>query len=168
MGFFEHKFDLVVSGINPMPNLGHDVTYSGTVAGADTTAELSTSSVVKAEPLSEGIALGHIVLHEPRVVVTALLGEDAEQESRRLDAAIASLRLSVDDMLSRNDIGDEGEERGRLSAHLTETREIEQFFRDALPAERLGLNELEIAFRDLSVGGDWWPNSLENRGSTLR
>lgn len=31
MGFFEHKFDLVVSGINPVPNLGHDVTYSGTV-----------------------------------------------------------------------------------------------------------------------------------------
>jgi 5'-nucleotidase len=34
MGFFEHKFDLVVSGINPMPNLGHDVTYSGTVTAA--------------------------------------------------------------------------------------------------------------------------------------
>ena len=34
MGFFEEKFDLVVSGINPMPNLGHDVTYSGTVTAA--------------------------------------------------------------------------------------------------------------------------------------
>lgn len=34
LGFFEHKFDLVVSGINPMPNLGHDVTYSGTVTAA--------------------------------------------------------------------------------------------------------------------------------------
>jgi 5'-nucleotidase len=33
-GFFEEKFDLVVSGINPMPNLGHDVTYSGTVTAA--------------------------------------------------------------------------------------------------------------------------------------
>lgn len=34
LGFFPHKFDLVVSGINPMANLGHDVTYSGTVTAA--------------------------------------------------------------------------------------------------------------------------------------
>jgi 5'-nucleotidase len=34
LGFFDEKFDIVVSGINPMPNLGHDVTYSGTVTAA--------------------------------------------------------------------------------------------------------------------------------------
>ncbi len=34
LGFFDQKFDLVVSGINPMPNFGHDVTYSGTVTAA--------------------------------------------------------------------------------------------------------------------------------------
>ncbi len=34
LGFFETKIDLVVSGINPLPNLGHDVTYSGTVTAA--------------------------------------------------------------------------------------------------------------------------------------
>jgi 5'-nucleotidase len=34
LGFFEEKIDLVISGINPMPNLGHDVTYSGTVTAA--------------------------------------------------------------------------------------------------------------------------------------
>jgi 5'-nucleotidase len=34
LGFFKDKFDLVVSGINPMPNLSHDVTYSGTVTAA--------------------------------------------------------------------------------------------------------------------------------------
>ena len=34
LGYFEHPFDLVVSGINPQPNLGHDVTYSGTVTAA--------------------------------------------------------------------------------------------------------------------------------------
>jgi 5'/3'-nucleotidase len=33
-GFFKEKFDMVVSGVNPMPNLGHDVTYSGTVTAA--------------------------------------------------------------------------------------------------------------------------------------
>lgn len=34
LGFFQEKIDLVVSGINPMANLGHDVTYSGTVTAA--------------------------------------------------------------------------------------------------------------------------------------
>jgi len=34
LGLFPDKFDLVISGINPMANLGHDVTYSGTVTAA--------------------------------------------------------------------------------------------------------------------------------------
>ncbi len=34
LGYFKKKVDLVVSGINPQPNLGHDVTYSGTVTAA--------------------------------------------------------------------------------------------------------------------------------------
>jgi 5'-nucleotidase len=33
-GFLTEKVDLVVSGINPFANLGHDVTYSGTVTAA--------------------------------------------------------------------------------------------------------------------------------------
>jgi 5'-nucleotidase len=34
LGVVKHKIDLVVSGINPYGNLGHDVTYSGTVTAA--------------------------------------------------------------------------------------------------------------------------------------
>jgi 5'-nucleotidase len=34
LGYFPDKIDLVISGINPMANLGHDVTYSGTVTAA--------------------------------------------------------------------------------------------------------------------------------------
>jgi 5'-nucleotidase len=34
LGVIKEKIDLVVSGINPFPNLGHDVTYSGTVTAA--------------------------------------------------------------------------------------------------------------------------------------
>jgi len=34
MGVLPQKFDLVVSGINPNANVGHDVTYSGTVTAA--------------------------------------------------------------------------------------------------------------------------------------
>src|SRR5689334_5636267 len=34
LGLIKEKVDLVVSGINPHANLGHDVTYSGTVTAA--------------------------------------------------------------------------------------------------------------------------------------
>lgn len=34
LGYFGVDFDLVVAGINPRPNFGHDVTYSGTVTAA--------------------------------------------------------------------------------------------------------------------------------------
>jgi 5'-nucleotidase len=34
MGFVEERIDVVVSGINPNANIGHDVTYSGTVTAA--------------------------------------------------------------------------------------------------------------------------------------
>jgi 5'-nucleotidase len=34
MGLVDEKIDLVVSGINPNANIGHDITYSGTVTAA--------------------------------------------------------------------------------------------------------------------------------------
>ena len=34
LGIVEETIDLVVSGINPYANLGHDITYSGTVTAA--------------------------------------------------------------------------------------------------------------------------------------
>jgi len=34
LGVIPHKIDLVISGINPNANVGHDVTYSGTVTAA--------------------------------------------------------------------------------------------------------------------------------------
>jgi 5'-nucleotidase len=34
LGFIPEKIDLVISGINPNANIGHDVTYSGTVTAA--------------------------------------------------------------------------------------------------------------------------------------
>ena len=44
---------------------------------------------------SEGIGLGYVVLHEPRVVVTNLLNEDTETELRRLSDALGNLRIEV-------------------------------------------------------------------------
>ena len=47
----------------------------------------------------EGVAEGHVYLHEPRVVVTNPVADDPEAEVVRLSEAIDTLRVSVDDML---------------------------------------------------------------------
>ncbi|WP_238364938.1 phosphoenolpyruvate--protein phosphotransferase [Mesobacterium pallidum] len=47
----------------------------------------------------EGTAKGHVWLHEPRVVVTNPIAEDPETESQRLNEAVETLRVRVDDML---------------------------------------------------------------------
>src|SRR6266540_2119272 len=67
--------------------------------------------------LSEGIALGHVVLHEPRVVITNFIAEDVQKEIGRLDATIEALRADVDNMLTRGDVADGGEHREVLEAY---------------------------------------------------
>ncbi len=67
--------------------------------------------------LSEGIALGHAVLHEPRVVVKNFIADDAQKELERLDKAIATLRADVDVMLERGEVSDGGEHREILEAY---------------------------------------------------
>ncbi|WP_075217234.1 phosphoenolpyruvate--protein phosphotransferase [Mongoliimonas terrestris] len=67
--------------------------------------------------LSDGVGLGYVVLHEPRVVVTDLIAEDPEKEVRRLEQAIANLRLSVDDMIERGEVAHHGEHRDVLEAY---------------------------------------------------
>jgi len=67
--------------------------------------------------LSEGIGLGHAVLHEPRLVVTNLIAEDVDTELVRLDAALDQLRTSVENLLTRSDILRAGEHREVLEAY---------------------------------------------------
>jgi len=66
--------------------------------------------------LSEGIALGHVVLHEPRVVITNSSPKDVQKEEQRLDTAVETLRSDLDDMLKRGDVADGGEHRDVLEA----------------------------------------------------
>ncbi len=87
------------------------------LAPPGTLLDLKRPVTITGVGLCEGVGLGHVVLHEPRVVVTALIAEDAEAEMTRLDAAIAGLRLFVDDMLSRDDIAETGEHREVLEAY---------------------------------------------------
>src|SRR5438128_235836 len=53
--------------------------------------------------VSEGIALGHVVLHEPRAVVTNYIADDITNELKRLDDAVDTLQSDLDVMLERGD-----------------------------------------------------------------
>ena len=67
--------------------------------------------------LSDGIALGHVVLHEPRVVITNVIADDVPKELKRLDAAIATLRADLDRLVEHRDVADGGEHRDVLEAY---------------------------------------------------
>src|ERR687898_2726660 len=90
---------------------------------------------------NEGVGLGHVVLHEPRIVVTNLFNEDSDEEIGRLEKALSSLRLSIDDMLSRREVAFEGEHREVLEAYRMFAndrgwvRRLEEAVRNGLTAE---------------------------------
>jgi len=68
---------------------------------------------LKGTPVAEGVGLGHVVLHEPRIVVKQLIAEDIKAEMERLDTAIGAMRKSLDLLIERGNIGP-GEHRDVL------------------------------------------------------
>jgi phosphotransferase system, enzyme I, PtsP len=67
--------------------------------------------------LNEGIALGHVVLHEPRVIITNFIADDIAKERARLETAITALRADLDAMLEHGDVAEGGEHREVLEAY---------------------------------------------------
>ena len=67
--------------------------------------------------LTEGIALGHAVLHEPRVVITNFIADDLQKELKRLRAAVETMRSDLDLLLERGELPDGGEHREVLEAY---------------------------------------------------
>ncbi len=47
-------------------------------------------------PMADGVGLGYVVLHQPRVVITRIIAEDVGSEQVRLDAAIETMRANID------------------------------------------------------------------------
>lgn len=79
--------------------------------------DFSKSVTIDGLSCNDGIGLGHVVLHDPRVVVTNLFNDDHEYETQRLQDAIGTLQVSIDDMLSRREVDFEGEHRAVLEAY---------------------------------------------------
>ena len=59
----------------------------------------------------EGVAEGHVWLHEPRVVVSNPIADDPEREEERLTEAVDQLRISVDQMLTMTAGGDKEQQQ---------------------------------------------------------
>ena len=72
---------------------------------------------LKGKALSEGIALGHVVLHEPRVVVTNFIADDIPKELKHLESAVETLRTHLDELLEHGDVVEGGEHRDVLEAY---------------------------------------------------
>ena len=91
--------------------------------------------------LSDGVGLGHVVLHRSRVTVKSLFSDSPELETARLDHALDSLRASIDVMMSRREIAGDGEHRAVLEAYRMFAhdggwvRRINEAIRNGLSAE---------------------------------
>ncbi|MFM1815809.1 MAG: hypothetical protein RLZ98_2504 [Pseudomonadota bacterium] len=92
---------------------------SGTVpgVGGEERPELIQGSIVKCQQLSDGIALGHVVLHEPRVAVTTLFADNPLRERDRLTEAVAKLRAWLEDTLAHETLTKAGAHREVLEAY---------------------------------------------------
>ena len=77
--------------------------------GAGTAARRAVSQ--RGVPLADGIGLGHVVLHEPRIVVKRLIAESVEIEVERLEEAIEDVRSAIDELVERGDGIGSGESR---------------------------------------------------------
>lgn len=75
------------------------------------------SHQIKGTSFSPGIALGHVVLHRPRIHITNLIAEDVRVEKDRLTKGIERLRESVDTMITAPDLARSGEHRDVLEAY---------------------------------------------------
>ncbi|MBL1404482.1 MAG: phosphoenolpyruvate--protein phosphotransferase [Hyphomicrobiales bacterium] len=93
---------------------------AGQLEGLDkkgTGLDLTRAIKLSGSSLADGIGIGQVVLHQPRVVVTNLFNEDEVYEKQRLDEALGNIRISIDDMLGHDNVAREGEHRDVLEAY---------------------------------------------------
>src|ERR1700678_4282071 len=92
------------------------------IAGQGAEIALRRYLSLKGAPIAEGLGLGHVVLHQPRIIVTRLVADDVDSEMIRLETAIEAMRASVDQLIDRSDDAGPGEhvevlEAFRMIAH---------------------------------------------------
>lgn len=79
--------------------------------------DLRRPRTIEAVSFGDGIALGTVVLHDPRVVVSNFIADDTEQEKARMEHAVRMMRMSIDDMLNRGDMQYSSDHREILESY---------------------------------------------------
>ncbi|MEM7291026.1 MAG: phosphoenolpyruvate--protein phosphotransferase, partial [Pseudomonadota bacterium] len=111
------------------------------LSSKDVTLDLGRPLMVEGISMSDGIGLGHVVLHEPRVLVTNLFNEKVDDEIQRLRDALLKVQVSLDVLLQNGTVPTEGEHRDvleafRMFAHDRGwNRRMEEAIRAGLTAE---------------------------------
>ena len=116
-----HAFDTdEVEALETVAMVLAEMVAGGELSGLTRTGvalDAGRSVTIPGTGLSDGIGLGHVVLHKPRARVDKLFAEDTEAEIVRLDRALRELRDGVDEMLGRREVAGDGEHRGVLEAY---------------------------------------------------
>jgi phosphotransferase system, enzyme I, PtsP len=86
------------------------------IAGQGAAIAIRRPQSIKGSSIAEGLGLGHVVLHQPRVIVSKIVADDVANELTRLETAIEAMRASVDELIDRSDDGASGEHRDVLEA----------------------------------------------------
>jgi phosphotransferase system enzyme I (PtsP) len=86
------------------------------------------------EGIADGVAIGEIFLHEPRVKIERMIADDPVAELERLEGALLELRASVDAMLESSELNLVGETREVIEAYRLFANDLgwRQRLRDAV------------------------------------
>lgn len=71
---------------------------------------------LQGQSIADGVGLGYVVLHEPRVEIKNFVADNPEEELKRLNLAIEAMRASLDDLMDGGGISHAGEHRDVLEA----------------------------------------------------
>ncbi|MEP4978557.1 phosphoenolpyruvate--protein phosphotransferase [Ascidiaceihabitans sp.] len=135
--------------------------------GAAMSARHSQPSMLRGTVAQEGVAEGHIWLHEPRVVVSNPIADDPHREFERLEEAVEEVRVGVDKMLQ---MSRDAEQRQVLEAYRMFAnskgwmRRMQEAISNGLSAEAAVEKEQSIARARMESVAD---NYLRERLSDL-
>ena len=86
------------------------------IASQGAAIDVRRPASLKGLGIADGLGLGHVVMHQPRVTVSRIVADDVETELLRLETAIGAMRASVDNLVDSSDDGVSGEHRDVLEA----------------------------------------------------
>jgi phosphotransferase system, enzyme I, PtsP len=69
------------------------------LAKPGTNIDLRAPMALKGLPISDGVGLGYVVLHQPRVTVSRIVAENIDEEQQRLTDSLAEFRANIDHLI---------------------------------------------------------------------